>query len=56
MPRLGLAVTRMVAAEPALDPLDPGRFDRFFQELYFLQPSLDEKNRRPRVRGATLSP
>ena len=43
-PRLGLAVTRkMVAVEPALDPLDPYRFDRFFQELYFLQSSLDEK-------------
>ena len=26
-----------------LDPLDPYRFDRFFQELYFLQSSLDEK-------------
>jgi hypothetical protein len=33
----------MVAVEPALDPLDPYRFDRFFQELYFLQSSLDEK-------------
>ena len=43
-PRLGLAVTRkMIAAEPSLDPLDPRRFDRFFQELYFLQSSLDEK-------------
>ena len=29
--------------EPALDPLDPHRFDRFFQELYFRQASLDEK-------------
>ena len=44
IPRLGLAVTRkMVAAEPSLDPLDPQRFDRFFQELYFLQSNLDEK-------------
>jgi CRISPR-associated endonuclease/helicase Cas3 len=43
-PRLGLAVTRkMIAAVPALDPLDPHRFDRFFQELYFRQASLDEK-------------
>jgi CRISPR-associated endonuclease/helicase Cas3 len=33
----------MVAAEPSLDPLNPQRFDRFFQELYFLQASLDEK-------------
>ena len=43
-PRLGLAVTRkMLAAEPSLDPLDPQRFDRFFQELYFLQSSRDEQ-------------
>jgi CRISPR-associated endonuclease/helicase Cas3 len=44
-PRLGLAVTRkMIAAVPALDPLDPNQFDRFFQELYFLQANQDEKN------------
>jgi CRISPR-associated endonuclease/helicase Cas3 len=42
-PRLGLAVTKkMVAGDPALDSLDPRRFNRFFQELYFLQ-SLDAK-------------
>jgi CRISPR-associated endonuclease/helicase Cas3 len=44
-PRLGLAVTRkMIADQPSLGPLDPRRFDRFFQELYFLQSSLDENN------------
>jgi CRISPR-associated endonuclease/helicase Cas3 len=43
VPRFGLSVSReMLAGEPGLDALDPAKFDRFFQKLYFLQASLDE--------------